>query len=360
VENGSHPGLRLGHVPALDGIRGIAIALVLLDHAGWLPGGSIGVDVFFTLSGYLITTLLLAELDAHGRVDIRAFYERRVRRLLPALGAVLLVVALTSQGGPGYILTRISVAAFYIANLWRAAGHDLPGSINQVWSLAEEEQFYLIWPAALLVMARWRKQLPWLLLGLTVGAAAWRVMVAVHAGPNSNRVYFSPDTRADPLLLGCALATLPKLPRIPTVAAVGGLAALLAVAATTPDGYAHVAAGIPVAAVAAVFLICASLRGGYVARLLSLRPLVGLGAISYSLYLWQGPVFGMTYMVDRPLYPVAAAVSVGVAYLSYRYIERPFRRRRRPGLEPTWQSVQQRPAQAEIVLPAPVVDQRAG
>jgi peptidoglycan/LPS O-acetylase OafA/YrhL len=162
---------RLGHVPALDGIRGLAIALVVSMHAfGFPAGGFIGVDLFFVLSGFLITTLLLEEVEATGRISLRDFYERRVRRLLPAL-LVLLIVYSVVEAARGRSVLPAVAGLFYFSNFsnflhltaWRT------NALDHLWSLAEEEQFYLVWPPILILLVRWRRLLaPLLLLVLAV------------------------------------------------------------------------------------------------------------------------------------------------------------------------------------------------
>ena len=159
---------RLGYQPALDGIRGVAIGGVLLSHATGIAGGALGVDMFFVLSGFLITTLLLQEWDADGAVSLRSFYVRRALRLLPALGAyVAVVLGMVVFGAASGLLGRhaLDVAltgafgtVFYLSNFLKAAGLDL-GLFTHMWSLAEEEQFYLLWPIALVLCLR-RRPIP--------------------------------------------------------------------------------------------------------------------------------------------------------------------------------------------------------
>jgi peptidoglycan/LPS O-acetylase OafA/YrhL len=177
---------RLGYVPALDGLRGIAILLVLGYHVGWIPGGFLGVDVFFVLSGFLITTLLLEEWGQSGAIDLRAFYVRRVRRLLPALLVLLATLGMLAAfeaadgrvGEGEAIASSITVCLLYVANIWRASGHFLTGPLTQMWTLAQEEQFYLLWPPLLLLGLRFRVRLGALavvLAATTLGVIAWRI-----------------------------------------------------------------------------------------------------------------------------------------------------------------------------------------
>jgi peptidoglycan/LPS O-acetylase OafA/YrhL len=320
--------VRLGYVPAFDGLRGVAIALVVANHVGWLGGGFLGVDIFFVLSGFLITTLLLEEWARDRAVSLRAFYVRRARRLLPALLALLAILgavaaAYASSGASvAPILTSIAASLFYAANIWRAAGHELIAPLTPMWSLAEEEQFYLLWPPLLVLLLRRRVSLGRLAAGVAVTAFAamlWRA----HLGPGA-RSYFAPDTRCDPLLIGCLLAIVRhRMPRIPMpVAAVAGAALAADVAVSSISGGFVNLFGFPLAEISTAVLIAAALKGSPVPRLLRFRPLVRLGVISYSLYVWQGFVFALVGGLP------GVAVAVLVAMVSYRYIEQPFKRRR--------------------------------
>jgi peptidoglycan/LPS O-acetylase OafA/YrhL len=340
---------RLGYVPALDGLRGIAIALVLLCHVGWLPGGFLGVDVFFVLSGFLITTLLLEEWSEARSISLRAFYIRRARRLLPALLTLLailtaLVAAYVATGTPAAVeesFASIAASLFYFANIVRATGHPLIGPLTPMWSLAQEEQFYLFWPPLLLLLLQRGVRLRSLGIGLAVTASAVMVWRA-HLGP-SGRTFFAPDTHADPLLIGCLLATLRRGGRLgsipwPVVAiACGALA--VDVAAASPTGSLVYLFGFSVAGLSTAAIIAAAVdQHGPLPRMLTWTPLVNLGVISYGLYVWQGLV--LTVFSSLPGgRPTAIVPTVVVALLSYRYIEQPFRRRRRgrtplPILEP--------------------------
>jgi peptidoglycan/LPS O-acetylase OafA/YrhL len=196
---------KLGHSPVLDGLRGIAIVLVMLTHTSVLPNGYVGVDLFFALSGFLITTLLYEEWDRAGTISLRRFYRRRARRLLPGLG-VLLVIALTVDLAiypmTGWSFGLKALTSTLFVNNWVAAtGHakDL-GSLNPTWSLAQEEQFYLVWPLLLVLMLR-RRMRPQLVAVLLVAMIIALVLLSPHS--HSYQVYYSPFTRAAELLFGC-------------------------------------------------------------------------------------------------------------------------------------------------------------
>ena len=324
---------RIGYVPGLDGIRGMAILLVLAYHFVGLSGGFYGVDLFFVLSGFLITSLLLEERTKTGRVSIGAFYARRARRLLPALLAVLgvaccMAVVPPVGSAPGFSrlsLEGVAVCLLYSANVFRMLGHLLPINLTPMWSLAEEEQFYFVWPALFIVLSRRLSagRLAAVLLAATIAVTAWRAGVTLTDGA-TGRIYFGPDMRCSGLLLGSALAAalaaglrMPKIPFSSWIA----LAAImtLAVLAHGSSAFAY-AAGFPLAELAGLVLILAAIDGS---RMLALPPLVWIGTISYGVYVWMATVA----VFDRQgLVPLL--VALGAGWASTRYIERPFRRRR--------------------------------
>ena len=323
--------------------------LVMLAHAG-VPhvsgGGESGVTMFFVLSGFLITSLLLAEQSRSGRIAVRSFYRRRVLRLLPAL--VVLVAAVTvfaalsvfvgfsdSPGGVHALVGEVFAALFFVANWFRVAGHRL-GHLHHTWTLGIEEQFYLLWPGVLVLLVPFtRHRRRWAVIGLAALAAcsAAERFLLWHGPASVNRVYFGTDTHADALLLGCLLgivlsagvALRPK----PWVLA-SGIAAL---------GYVTYRVDVPfiytwsptISAVGALVLVAyaAELRPGR--SLLESRPLVHAGKISYGLYLWHIPLFDVLQPHLQSL-PLAAQVAVlfatawSFALVSFRFVERPFLR----------------------------------
>ena len=328
----------LGHVPALDGVRGVAILLVVGRHyKQTIPGGGLGVDLFFVLSGFLITALLLRERATTGRVSLRGFYRRRAFRLLPALFTLLaFYVGCAAAAGhfgadtPDTAYRAAGLAATYSLNVPLAAGMD-GGSISHLWSLALEEQFYLLWPLLLLVLIA-RRTRPHVIVGLLVAAAA-AVMThrwGIADTASSRRLWVSPDMHADALLLGCAAAvvyTHQLWRRHLTFAATAALPAAAAVVAVyaREDRSLY---GWPLALFmvcsAVVVLAVASDPRSPLARVLSFRPLAAIGIVSYGLYLWHFPIF----MLLGPN-PAALVLAVLVTILSYRYVERPFLRRKR-------------------------------
>ena len=224
--SGRHRSSAWVHMPGLDGVRAVAVAAVVVFHMdeSWLPGGFLGVDVFFTLSGFLITSLLLAELDASNKVDFKRFYIRRARRLLPALYLVLVATAIAAMTVAQDAASRVredAVAAFfYVTNWWYVLGETSyfeatgrPPMLQHLWSLAVEEQFYFVWPV--LCWLLWKVgRTRGIRVGAIVGALASTVVMAwisiaqgMPEAADPSRVYFGSDTHAMTLLVGAALAT---------------------------------------------------------------------------------------------------------------------------------------------------------
>ncbi|MGA5463463.1 acyltransferase family protein [Mycobacterium sp. NPDC050041] len=361
-------------IPALDGLRAIAVALVLAQHGGLpgVPGGFLGVDVFFVLSGFLITSLLLDELGRTGRIGLRDFWIRRVRRLLPALLVVVAAVLLVRDLFPPDAVTALrddAVAAFFWVSNWAFVAQRTdyfaqgspPSPLQHMWSLGVEEQFYLVWPLLLLLVIGVlgvRRRVPslrtvrWTVFAVaTAGAAASAVAaVLLTSDATANRVYFGTDTRVQALLLGAAAAALlvrdwstvtmgtpirarwaRLLARVLSVAGVAGVAVLAHYATGSPAEY---RAGLFTAVAAAAVLVVATValdQRGPVARILAWSPLVWLGAISYGVYLWHWPVFLVlngerTGWSGWPLFAARCAATLLVAALSWWLIEQPVRR----------------------------------
>ncbi len=346
------------HVPALDGLRGLAVAGVLLFHGGHLTGGYLGVDLFFVLSGFLITSLLLAESASNGNIALGGFWARRARRLLPALGGLLVGVALYCLvfAKPDE-LARIRGDAFatigYVAN-WRGvfSGQDYwalfqsPSPLEHTWSLAIEEQFYLVWPLIFVgLLAWWKAQAPKAVLvtSLLLAGVSTILMFALYDPNNVNRAYYGTDTRATGILLGAALAAWlvvwgPVRTRAARVAVeLVGFAGIgvLAVAWTQLDGQSSrlYRGGFVVCGLAAIAVIAAAAhpRAGVISRVFSFRPLCLLGLISYGVYLWHWPVdivfdSARTGVDGWALFAIQCAVTLAIAVPSYLYLEMPIRR----------------------------------
>jgi peptidoglycan/LPS O-acetylase OafA/YrhL len=293
--------LHLGYRPGLDGLRAIAVSLVVASHLAipYTMGGGIGVDIFFVLSGFLITALLLEERERNGRVDYLAFFQRRALRLFPALAVLLPIIAVAAHVAPtidpviaDQTTRGLPWVAFYAANWARGLGNQI-GLFGHTWSLSIEEQFYLIWPVTLaaLLGRAFRVRRALLVCLVSAGAVAIHRAIAWAGGAGVDRVANGTDMRADALLVGCALALAlhagfrPRIPAALTLSAVGFLGWVVATqSAFSPFLY---MGGLTATAVAAAIVIIALLQAP---RALSARPLVALGRISYGVYLWHFPI----------------------------------------------------------------------
>lgn len=332
-------GSRLGHVPMLDGVRGLAIALVVLHHSTLMTsgaGGSVGVALFFVLSGFLITTILI-ENQVSTRRALARFYYRRAMRLLPAFMAVAVVSAilLALLGRVDEGLRTSAIAATYLAN-WPMAFGDWLGPMSHAWSLAIEEQFYLLWPLALIVgwpLVRRFGASPLFAGALLIGLVRLFLWNSYHL---TDRLAFGTDTQADGLLLGAGIAVL-RLQRtvnLPWLSAPIAIAALVVVAWLIPLGDGYFAIGQPIAIGASGALILASLNNTdrLSATLLSARPVRMLGLISYSVYLWHYPLMWYLGVIDGHsgwlLAVTSVVISLATASVSYVLIERPAMRSR--------------------------------
>jgi peptidoglycan/LPS O-acetylase OafA/YrhL len=341
---------RLGHRPGLDGARGLAIALVLAGHAlpSGFAAGSVGVALFFVLSGFLITSLLLEERSGSGKIDLKQFYERRIRRLLPAFVvfwiAVLAGMIVIGQAQQG--LFNGVVAASYVGNWVEAAGTWL-GPLTHTWSLAIEEQFYLVWPVVLILALRYIRvrRLAVVLIVLAVAVELGRAIAWTNGVPWV-RLAYGTDLQADGLLLGCALAIIMHTRPIslPQLTRPIALAALVAIAFAVPnDAYRFV--GDTAAVLISAALVAALVAPSGTDVVFGNRALGFLGVISYGLYLWHFPILWFMGFTDSRPYPgplmaiVGIALSVAVAVASYVWVEQRFRRRSTRG-----QSVESMPA----------------
>ncbi|WP_035857354.1 acyltransferase family protein [Cryptosporangium arvum] len=340
--------------PGLDGVRAVAVVAVLVYHLGasWLPGGFLGVDVFFALSGFLITTLLLTRAGADGRVDLVDFLTRRARRLLPAALVMVAVVAVVGA----FTMTPDRLGPLRLDGVWTVlqaanwrfvvSGQSYvdafapPSPLRHAWSLAVEEQFYLVWPIVVAGFVRRRRALLATALVVACASAAW---MGYSYAPDPSRAYYGTDTRVHALLAGAGLAIVLLGPgRDRWVRLLGWLAlpapVVLAVAfAVVSDeapGY-YRGAGFGLALVATVLVGAVAVApDGLVGRLFRVAPLPWLGRRSYSLYLWHWPVF--CWLEPLPgAGGVAAklALTAVLALASYHLIELPVRRNRfaRPG-----------------------------
>jgi peptidoglycan/LPS O-acetylase OafA/YrhL len=329
--------------PALDGLRALAIALVFADHCH-VPGfdaGFFGVDLFFVLSGFLITGLLVDEIDARGSIDLLGFYLRRLLRLGPALLLVLaayLAVApvIWPQYGLWSHIRDVALTVSYLSDYGRAFWNN-PIMLQHTWSLSVEAHFYFIWPFAMLLLARieprWR--LP-ALFCLYLLATAWRIYEYDSLGWAAT--YFRFDTRMSGLICGSLLAIyLPRMGRISDKKAnIYGVFATITLVLCVSLGFWRDPWSLvwltPLAQRAAAgLLISASAQNSWVSWTLSARPLVAIGIISYGVYLWHYPaaVFFRSFLPWYDAVPLVLIFSFTAATASYFFVERPLQRYRR-------------------------------
>ena len=356
-KTGAHDHPRIPYRPALDGLRGLAVVGVLLFHGGLLTGGYLGVDLFFVLSGYLITALLLVEARDTRRIDLGQFWLRRARRLLPAILGVLVVVALYGRffADPVQwpdIRNQGIATLFYVAN-WQtilagtAYGAGIAGRspLEHTWSLAIEEQFYLIWPLVVIGLLSLRRTPRMILWGSAVVAALGTTLLIglSFTGVSHNALYLSTVTRMAAIGFGAMVASwqavragrpmsadASKLLRSAAVAA--GLILMVAWATIDLNDTVLYRGGLTFCGIAVALVIWSVTEGepGVLNRVLSVRVLRSLGFISYGLYLWHWPIFlwldeARTGLDGWVLFVVRCVVSIAVAVVSYEYLEQPIR-----------------------------------
>lgn len=371
----SPTGPRRGRIVGVDGLRAVAVALVLVYHLlpGAMPGGMVGVDAFFVISGFLITTLLVEERRRTGRTDLKRFWSRRLRRIVPALllAVVVVVSCAAALGGDVLLGVRRQVlgAAALVYNWVEiAAGSSYfdqaqPLLLTNVWSLAVEEQFYVVWPLVLIVLLAGRtdrratRRAAIGALVLSVASFAWAGVLAAQ-GASPSRTYMGTDAHAFGLMLGAALALWHGRALDPDLAPAParvrrlrgglgwvGLVGLLVVGRVADDGARgagpfQTTCWLALASVLTALILQSLTRevaeapgpAGILPRVLEARPLGWLGTRSYGLYLWHWPLWVLAfYAAPASTSPdvtaaCVTAVSIVVAELSYRFIETPIRR----------------------------------
>ncbi|HET9898126.1 MAG TPA: acyltransferase family protein [Streptosporangiaceae bacterium] len=349
------------YMPGLDGLRAVAVLAVIAFHEqfAWAPGGLLGVGVFFTLSGFLITTLLIEQWSARGKINLGDFWLRRARRLLPALFVMLTIVTawvtIADRSRLASLRGAVGAAAGYFSNWYLIAKNQSyfarfapPAPLDHLWSLAVEEQFYLLWPLALIVglllLRRRGKAAPrWLIVPtlLVTTASAYAMARWYTPGVDPTRVYEGTDTRAFGLLIGAVLALAwpagrvvrpGKMGRIlPDVAGFAGLVAI-GVLIWRVGQYSAFSyrGGLVLLSVATVGVVAATAVPGTVVGLaLGWRPLRWIGARSYGIYLWHYPVIVLTTPANaKPSIAKAAiqvAAVIAIAALSWKFVEEPIR-----------------------------------
>lgn len=343
-------------IAGLDGLRALAVGLVLAYHLfpAAAPGGFVGVDVFFVISGFLITTLLLREQTATGRIRLGAFWLRRARRLLPALGIVVGVCATAAAIVGGDVLVGIGAQLFgaltFSSNWVSIAGSSdyfaasTPQLFENLWSLAVEEQFYLVWPLLLLVVLKVGPQLRVAAVTLAAAASAGWMAVLILEGGDTTRAYFGTDSHAFGPLIGVALALglerwrdrpspwMPSPPGAGVASGTGAVAALLVAAALPASSTIGTFPGTLLAAgLATALVIRVSVTEPAFGHLLDSQPLRWIGQRSYGLYLWHWPI-AVLFAAGDPdvrLEPWVASIvlmlTIVAAELSYRFVETPVR-----------------------------------
>lgn len=352
---------RPSHHPGLDGLRGVAVVMVLLFHSGlgWLPGGFLGVSVFFTLSGFLITSLLIDEVTTTAAVNLRVFWGRRLRRLLPASTAaivttVLLAPIFTTAVEESRLRGDAIAGTLYVSN-WRyvLAGRsyeELFASVSpllHLWSLSIEAQLYLLLPVVVMIVANWGGRR--LGIGLILGVGFVVSTIIAVLATSGDRLYYGTDTRAAELLAGALLACAwrPSADRtsndhvsgrwwrtigrwIPVVALGGVLVTARVTTTSSPWVY---SGALSLFALASVVLVMGAIQPGPLRRVLEWRPLVRIGLVSYGLYLYHWPIFvwmspERTGLDGEILFAVRLAATGLVTMFSFLVVETPIRRRR--------------------------------
>ncbi|TCM96218.1 peptidoglycan-N-acetylmuramate O-acetyltransferase [Paenibacillus sp. BK033] len=344
------------YMPGIDGLRALSVLAVIAYHLNmkWAQGGLIGVAIFFVISGYLITDQILIQKQRHGRLDLKDFWIRRARRLLPAMFCMLLFVAiwllLLDPNRLNHLQGDYLSSLFYVNNWWLIF-HQVsyfesfgpPSPIGHLWSLSIEEQFYLIWPLLLLLTHRRGKLFVMILIAAVASALAMAFLYVPGSDPS--RVYYGTDTRMFGLLIGAALAVVwpshklnaavSKASRF-SMDAIGGISiiALIAMMHRMNEYDASLYRGgfLGLSLLTAIAIAVLAHPASFLAKAMGLRPLKWIGVRSYSLYIWHYPIIILTNPSNQAVTPgpllivVQIAASFALAALSYKYVEEPLRR----------------------------------
>lgn len=358
------------YMAGLDGLRALAVLSVIAYHLNfsWASGGFLGVTVFFVLSGYLITDLLVAEWGINKKIDLKSFWIRRAKRLLPGMFTLLLFiiafVSLFDSSLLGNLKQDSKAALFYYSNWWYIFHHlsyfesfGTPSLLNHFWSLAVEEQFYILWPILILLGLRFIKNKDRLVLFTLIGAIVSALLMAVIYEPGSDpsRVYYGTDTRAFSLLIGAALALVwpsRKLSNnvtksgkitIDAIGIIGMLTFLFMVGKTNQYDSFLYRGGMFLLSISTAMLIAALAHPvSKIGRFLAMKPLKWVGLRSYGIYLWHYPVIVLlspkVNTGDISIFRVILQLTLifGLAALSYHYIENPIRKGK---LETIWKNL---------------------
>ncbi len=380
----------LPYLPSIDGLRAVAVVAVILYHLelgdGRFAGGYLGVEVFFVVSGYLITSLLLHEHGGTGAVDLKGFWARRARRLMPAVWtmivAVVVVTAVAYRGDLAILRGDALASLLYVQN-WHAIFTDQPyfatfgrpSPLQHLWSLSIEEQIYVIWPLGALLAARFLSRRGVLLVVLGGAALSVFQMARLADVLSVERAYYGTDTRAFPLLFGGALAVVYRPGRrfvdsrgkhAPWAIDVLALLALIALVVqldrrsefdpwTFPEGF------LWIDALTLMLIVSSATVGSKVAKVLSIGPLVAIGRRSYSLYLWHWPVFVFTRpgidvgLTGWPVQVLRLGLACALAEVSYRFVEQPFRHGRAQQRVVGWWRARERRQKIGVAVGSTVV-----
>ncbi|NOV03750.1 acyltransferase family protein [Paenibacillus planticolens] len=350
----------LRYMPGLDGIRALSVLAVIAYHLnwGWASGGFLGVSVFFVLSGYLITDMLIEERKNKNRIDLKRFWIRRIRRLLPAMlsmiAAVAVFLVISNPSRLVSIQGDIWSAVTYTSNWYNIFHHvsyfesfGPPSPLGHLWSLAIEEQFYVLWPLLVIGLSRFFSPTrgKFVLLTLAGAILSFIAMVLLYEpGTDPSRVYYGTDTRAFGLLIGASLAFIcpsrkllnPSFRKnrswINVTGAIGLLVIIYMFIRTGEYDQSLYTGGMLLLSFASAFVIAAAASpSGFVSKILSWKPLRWIGVRSYSIYLWHYPVIVLTSPTNPNTAPsyllqiMQFTLSIGFAALSYSFIENPFR-----------------------------------
>ena len=332
MQNGS-----VKYIDAITGLRTIAVLVVFLCHSypDLVPGGFIGVDVFFVISGYLITSILLKEVARSGTISIAGFYRRRALRILPASLFCTLIVYLLGRNLLQYqgenADLNAAASAFSFMNWLRAFSSTTGGALGHYWSLAVEEQFYAFWSLIVLAVTAQRsaRSVPKVAAVLLILSILWRTYLWM-SGADADRLYNGLDTHCDGLLIGCMIAGLQDhlaktgISSLWPLAAVAFAVELFVFEAESQWLWLYI---LTASLTAGLIVTSAIATGNPLARLLATKPLVFLGKRSYSFYLWHLPIISFFFAsgISRSLWIVPSFIlCLILSELSYRLIERPF------------------------------------
>ncbi|MBC1485028.1 acyltransferase family protein [Listeria seeligeri] len=348
------------YVPSIDGLRALAVIAVIAYHLNfsWAKGGFIGVDIFFVLSGYLITNILLTQWEKTQTLQLKQFWLRRFRRLIPAVYIMIVVVVIFAVLFHPEILKNLrgdAIASFFYVSNWWFIFHNvsyfdsfgMPSPLKNLWSLAIEEQFYMIWPVFLFAFLRWVKN-PKLLLKIVIGlgllSAIW-MTILYDPGTDPSRVYYGTDTRAFDLLAGCALAFVwpfnrlsPVVPKRSKAALnIAGTISILLFFVFTAfvseyQPFLYRGGLLFVAIIGVTMIATISHPASYLSKIFSFKPLRWIGTRSYGIYLWHYPIITLTTPVFEVGQPniwraiLQVAATFIIAELSFRFVETPIRK----------------------------------